>query len=223
MCPNERGGEAVRIKEVEDLVGITRKNIRFYEKEGLLSPGRELENSYRDYTEADIARLRIIKLLRKLDMPISSISDVLEGRISLREAAHLHALLLEEQRAGIVNAQRVCQRISQEDCKLEDLDAERYLSEIACAEEGSTVLVNIRSSDTVKKYRESALASGVIVAILLALATLVLILSHRGVLPIGLVYVFAALILLLMAGVIVALISRIREIREGEENDLSQY
>ena len=213
----------MRIKEVEDLVGITRKNIRFYEKEGLLSPGRELENSYRDYTESDIARLRIIKLLRKLDMPISSISDVLEGRISLREAAHLHALLLEEQRAGIVNAQRVCQRISQEDCKLEDLDAERYLSEIAYAEEGSTVLVNIRSSDTVKKYRESALASGVIVAILLALATLVLILSHRGVLPIGLVYVFAALILLLMAGVIVALISRIREIREGEENDLSQY
>ena len=40
----------MRIKEVEDLVGITRKNIRFYEKEGLLTPGRELENSYRDIT-----------------------------------------------------------------------------------------------------------------------------------------------------------------------------
>ena len=213
----------MRIKEVEDLVGITRKNIRFYEQEGLLSPGRELENSYRDYSEEDIARLKIIKLLRKLDMPISSIGDVLEGRLSLREAAHLHALLLEEQRTSIVNAQRVCQMISQADCSLEDLDAERYLDEIACAEEGSTVLVNIRSSDTVKKYRESVLASGVIVAILLALATLVLILSHRGVLPIALVYVFAGLILLLMVGVVIALISRIREIRGGEENDLGQY
>ena len=213
----------MRIKEVEDLVGITRKNIRFYEKEGLLSPGRELENSYRDYTEADIARLKIIKLLRKLDMPISSIGDVLEGRITLREAAHLHALLLEEQRTSIVNAQRVCQMISQESCGLEELDTERYLDEIACAEEGSAVLVNIRSSDTVKKYRESALASGVIVAILLALAALVLILSHRGALPTVLVYVFIALILLLMVGVIVALISRIREIRGGEENDLSDY
>ena len=53
----------MRIKEVEDLVGITKKNIRFYEKEGLLTPGRELENSYRDYTEEDVSRLRIIKLL----------------------------------------------------------------------------------------------------------------------------------------------------------------
>ena len=32
----------MRIKEVEDLVGITKKNIRFYEKEGLLTPRREL-------------------------------------------------------------------------------------------------------------------------------------------------------------------------------------
>lgn len=223
MMTGKKGGESVRIKEVEDLVGITRKNIRFYEKEGLLSPGRELENSYRDYSAEDVARLRIIKLLRKLDMPISSISDVLEGRISLREASHLHALLLEEQQAGIANAQRVCHMISEAGCGLEDLDTEHYLDEIACAEAGSTVLVNIHSSDTVKKYRESVLASGVIVAILLALATLVLILSHRGVLPVALVYVFAGLIFLLMVGVIVALISRIREIRGGEENDLSQY
>ena len=88
----------MRIKEVEELVGITRKNIRFYEKEGLLTPGRELENSYRDYTDDDVRRLRVIKLLRKLDMPISAISDVLENRLSLPEALHLHTLLLEEQR-----------------------------------------------------------------------------------------------------------------------------
>lgn len=213
----------MRIKEVEALVGITRKNIRFYEKEGLLSPGRETENSYRDYADEDVSRLRTIKLLRKLDIPISSIGDLLEGKISLREALHLHALLLEEQRAGIVNAQRVCRMISDSGCSLEDLDAAYYLSEIDAAEAGSTVLVNIRNSDTVKKYRESVLASAVIVVVLLALAALLLILSLRGVLPVALVYVFAGLILLLMVGVVFALISRLRELRGGEENDLSQY
>lgn len=213
----------MRIKEVEELVGISKKNIRFYEKEGLLSPGRESENSYRDYSQADVDRLRIIKLLRKLDMPISAISDVLEGRISLREATHLHALLLEEQQEGIAAAQRVCQRISETGCGLENLDAEHYLSEIAGAEAGSTVLVNLHRSDTVKKYRETVLASCVIVAILLALAALVLVLSHRGLLPPGLVYALAGLILLLMVGVLVALVSRLRELRGGEENDLSQY
>lgn len=213
----------MRIKEVEELVEISKKNIRFYEKEGLLSPGRESENSYRDYSQADVDRLRIIKLLRKLDMPISAISDVLEGRISLREATHLHALLLEEQQKGIAAAQRVCQRISETGCVLETLDAEHYLSEIAGAEAGSTVLVNLHRSDTVKKYRETVLASCVIVAILLALAALVLVLSHRGLLPPGLVYALAGLILLLMVGVLVALVSRLRELRGGEENDLSQY
>ena len=33
----------MRINEVERLVGITKRNIRFYEKEGLLSPGRSSE------------------------------------------------------------------------------------------------------------------------------------------------------------------------------------
>ena len=39
---------------------------RFYEKEGLLSPGRNSENGYRDYGEAEVDTLRRIKLLRKL-------------------------------------------------------------------------------------------------------------------------------------------------------------
>ena len=46
--------EVIRLKinEVEALVGITRKNIRFYEAEGLLSPRRNSQNGYRDYGNA---------------------------------------------------------------------------------------------------------------------------------------------------------------------------
>ena len=54
----------MKINEVEALVGITKKNIRFYEEQGLLSPRRNSENGYRDYGEADVAALRQIKLLR---------------------------------------------------------------------------------------------------------------------------------------------------------------
>ena len=59
----------MKINEVEQLVGVTKRNIRFYEKEGLLSPGRT-DNGYRDYGEADVEALRKIKLLRKLDVPL---------------------------------------------------------------------------------------------------------------------------------------------------------
>ena len=40
----------MKINEVEALVGIPKKNIRFYESEGLLKPERS-SNGYRDYSE----------------------------------------------------------------------------------------------------------------------------------------------------------------------------
>ena len=210
----------MRIKEVEDLVGITKKNIRFYEKEGLLTPGRELENSYRDYTDDDVKRLRIIKLLRKLDMPISAISDVLENRLPLQEALHLHSLLLEEQRCGIVNAQRVCRLISESGGDLETLDTEHFLSEILRSEENSTELVDIHRRDTVKKYRESVIASIVIVALLLVLAVFLIYLNNAGTMSVGVLIACSAIIAIVVIGVIAMIIARLKDIKGGDETDL---
>ena len=55
----------MRINEVEAQVGITKKNIRFYEEQGLLHPRRSTENGYRDYGEGELVTLRQIKLLTK--------------------------------------------------------------------------------------------------------------------------------------------------------------
>ena len=40
----------MKINEVEAAVGVTKKNIRFYEEEGLISPRREPGNGYRSYS-----------------------------------------------------------------------------------------------------------------------------------------------------------------------------
>lgn len=66
----------LKINEVEALVGITRKNIRFYEAEGLLSPRRNSQNGYRDYGETEVEVLRRIKLLRKLGLPLEEIRQM---------------------------------------------------------------------------------------------------------------------------------------------------
>ena len=39
------------IKEAEALTGISRQNIRYYEKMGLLNPKRDAGNGYRKYDE----------------------------------------------------------------------------------------------------------------------------------------------------------------------------
>ena len=38
------------IKEVEEELNVTRANVRFYEKEGLLTARRNPINGYRDYS-----------------------------------------------------------------------------------------------------------------------------------------------------------------------------
>ena len=39
---HRKEGHAVKINEVEAQVGIAKRNIRFYEKEGLLTPARKM-------------------------------------------------------------------------------------------------------------------------------------------------------------------------------------
>lgn len=75
----------MKINEAEQVLGITKANIRFYEKEGLLTPSRN-ENGYREYSDADITQLKQIVILRKLGIPVQQIADILDGALPLQEA-----------------------------------------------------------------------------------------------------------------------------------------
>ena len=94
------------VKELEQALGMSRANIRFYEKEGLLSPLR-LENGYRDYTPDDLETLRKIKLLRQLQVPVEDIRALQQG------GKELTALLAAQEedlrrRASDLEAARTC-------------------------------------------------------------------------------------------------------------------
>ena len=66
----------MQIKEVEMLTGMTRANIRFYEKQGLLNRTNRNEYNYRDYTEEDVRQLQRIKLLRMLEVSMEDIKEM---------------------------------------------------------------------------------------------------------------------------------------------------
>ena len=74
----------MKIKDMERQVGVTKANIRFYEKEGLLSPARG-ENNYREYTEEDREVLEKIKYLRMLGVTVSDIRQFQQGKRSLAQ------------------------------------------------------------------------------------------------------------------------------------------
>lgn len=60
----------MRIGILARRLGITANAIRFYEKQGLLLQADRGQNGYREYSEADISRLRLLIGLRSLDLPL---------------------------------------------------------------------------------------------------------------------------------------------------------
>ena len=66
------------IKEVQELTGLGRKAIEYYQQKGLINPA-VLENGYRDYSREEADTLRHIALLRALDVPLDDIKALLSG------------------------------------------------------------------------------------------------------------------------------------------------
>jgi DNA-binding transcriptional MerR regulator len=62
----------MQIRELSQRTGLPAKTIRYYEEIGLLPPPKRLDNSYRDYSEADVARTRLVAGARRLDLSLYS-------------------------------------------------------------------------------------------------------------------------------------------------------
>ncbi len=116
----------MNIKEAEVLSGVSRQNIRFYEREGLITPDRNPGNDYREYSQEDIVVLKRIRLLRMLDMPLGEIRQVLSGEQSLSQAVFTQKERLCRQRDDLAAAIRVCDTLVFQ--RIDYLDEDQLLS-----------------------------------------------------------------------------------------------
>lgn len=118
------------IKEVEELTGVSKQNIRFYEKKNLLHPKRDKGNDYRMYTTAEVYTLREIVLYRKLGLTIEDIAYIQQDRISLEECMsryyNLAVLHMNQLKQQLVIYQEI-----QKDLKNEQgFDVQKYTDKI---------------------------------------------------------------------------------------------
>ncbi len=74
-----------RIGEAAALSGVSAANIRYYEKEGLLSAPVRSDNSYRTYSDPDLHQLRFIRMCRAMDMSLDEVRALLN--LDLRSKA----------------------------------------------------------------------------------------------------------------------------------------
>lgn len=114
------------VKDVESRTGLERANIRFYEKEGLLSPVRA-ENGYRDYSEEDVQVLLRIKLLRQVHLTLEEIKALQAGELELTAALQSQIAALEREQQAAENAQKLCRWMVEDGAAFQTLDAEKYL------------------------------------------------------------------------------------------------
>jgi len=216
----------VKINEVEALCGITKKNIRFYEEKGLVSPGRNSENGYRDYGEAEVAVLRRIKLLRKLGVPIEEIRRMCEGTQTVADGLRRHLVTLERERRNLEEALRLCEMLRDREIPLAELDAESILQEIEALERSGTAFHDQRKRDVRTRYAEPiAIAAGfvVLMAAMIGLVVWGALTEPENMPPALLVAAIAAVPGLIIVGILYALMLRIREIGKGEIEDAKRY
>lgn len=117
----------MRIGEIAEKTGLSISNIRFYEKKGLIGPEREQESKYRNYTEADLERLKRIILFRKMDLPVEVIGKILEGEISAKDALEQQLAELMIKQQTLQSTIDLCSKVVS-DRAFEDIDTEYYLN-----------------------------------------------------------------------------------------------
>ena len=217
----------MKINEVEAAVGVTKKNIRFYEEEGLITPSREPGNGYRSYSQADVERLRRIKLLRKLDVPLAEIREMLEGQKTLAEGMAQQLERLSTRRKDLDEAIGFCTVLEKASGNLEELDVEQTLARLASKEEQGVTFVDIEQVDRkAERIKGALVGAGLFTAIMLLTIGIMawsFCVDPQDVPPLPLLVVLFGIPAACIIGTLKVLVDRLKEIGKGEEDAYRNY
>ncbi|MGN0170964.1 MAG: MerR family transcriptional regulator [Lachnospiraceae bacterium] len=214
----------MKINEVESLVGITKKNIRFYEQENLLSPGRNKENGYRDYSEADVNILKTIKILRMMGISIEEIRDLLNEKKDFQVVLEHQILRLTEQQKAIGKMKELCNNMIDSRFTWNHENLTTYLAQMNLMEKEGQTMVDVKKKD----QRQKSVAAVVAALVMMVLMGVVigLIIWANGAepgMPVGLLVFLVGIPTAVIVGIVMALTLRMKEIKGGEEYEASKY
>ena len=212
------------INEVENIVGLSKKSIRFYEDNHLLNPKRK-DNDYRYYDEEDIKKLKIIKFLRELDVPIKELRELNEGKLSLKDCLNNRIQKIDSLKLNFDKVKEMCQEIIKDDVTYENLNIEKYFKEINILNKKERFTMNRELPSKGKRIGGAILASlifsGIFIFFLGIICYFQITEAEKCPWPL---FWFLMLILGLPVGaVLINLIKRIKEILGGEEDEASKY
>ncbi len=73
------------IREISRLLDIPKPTIRYWESKGLIEPGRNQENDYREFSLVSAMELSNISFYRSIGVPIKELEQMLHGDVEQQE------------------------------------------------------------------------------------------------------------------------------------------
>ncbi len=213
----------MKINQVEELVGITKKNIRFYESQGLLSPGRDPENGYREYSLQDVEQLQRIKLLRKLDVPCDQIRRVIGNELSLQECVRAQEQILKKRSDDLSEMREICAELAESDTDLNSLEAAGWLEHMKKLEKGGVQFMDARKTDIRQRKWGSWLSAAAAILFMAAMIGLILWGNRVDPVPTGVLVIILLIPVSIIAGIVIALYQRMKELKGDELDEARKY
>lgn len=117
----------MKIKEVSQVTGLTRRTIRYYEAEGLLSPVKTSMNGreYRDYTPENVAELKKIAALRRARFSMEEIHRIRSAPQEIPQVFEAYRQRLQQEQMDLSAILGVVNQISSRELKDEDALVEK--------------------------------------------------------------------------------------------------
>ncbi len=214
----------MKINEVEACVGITKKNIRFYEAEGLVTPKRNHENGYRDYDNVDLETLKKIKLFRKLGFPIEEIRKMQKGCLTIADGMERHRISLAREKKNLEQSIQICDDLASKYIRLEELEVDEILAQMNKLESEGTTFQNHYERDRMKNKRAAIIISAIVILWFLGVGGFLLwqTLFVEAV-PLLFLIIFETIVIGFVLAVGGVLWMRLKEISSGEIEEAKKY
>lgn len=74
----------MKINEVANITGLTKKAINYYQEKGIINPKQD-ENGYREFSESDVKKLKEVSLFRSLGLSLNEIRKITESKFPKEE------------------------------------------------------------------------------------------------------------------------------------------
>ncbi|RJP34042.1 MAG: MerR family transcriptional regulator [Actinobacteria bacterium] len=117
------------ISELETLTGIPKSTIRYYAREGLISPHIKTGKTMAYYTEEQVDRLKLIKNLREEEnMPIRFIVDELERYEAERQMPESKGVSIDRKQEIIQTTARLFTQKGYDKTSIQDIVSELQMS-----------------------------------------------------------------------------------------------